>query len=242
MSDDSGFWDEQKNDNQEMDQPDAQDGGSFEDEVDDPAALRRAEEAVSHWDSPSDGQQKPPIDEAWSVVATQNAAGDYAGLDDVARALDQDGVDFGWDPYDPRQTVNFLPPDAGLTARKLFSIMVPASQFEAARVSLYGTPPGGVAYAWTTDLSTLSDDSGPGGSMGPVSGPSGPMGPDVAGDGFGPGSSAGGTGISRDDPRLSDNARLERMARGGPRYGALFLAFAAILLAIGVVAFLLMRG
>jgi hypothetical protein len=205
---------------------------SADDFVEDPEALRKAEAAVSKWDSPFDGPRKP-IDEDYVVVATQLQSGDNAGLDDVARALGSDGVDFGWDPYDPRDTVNFMPPNAGLTARRLFAIAVPASQLARAKESLYGAPPLGVTYSWDgAGMPPAMPYSAQGGDMG-----YGSTAPPSAGPGSDFASGAAGriipvTGVSPfsgGDPGLSDNERLARMAGRGTSPG----------LVIGIVIFAL---
>jgi hypothetical protein len=215
---------------------DARGGASFEDDVEDPEALRRAEEAVSGRPTPA-AVGGEPIDESWSVVATQDSASDSTGLDDVARSLESDGIDHGWDPYDPRDTVNFLPPSAGLTARKLFSIVVPRSQFARARESLYGAPPQGVTYAWS--------DTRIGAAVGAVSVTGATAGPGAAADsdaGFDSGIRATPAPTGPADPRLSDNQRLERLSGGGMPSGVVIVVLAFLLIGGAVAAFLLTRG
>lgn len=187
-----------------------------DDGVEDPQALRRAEEAVSHREAPFDGPTREHIDEPWTVVATQDSARDSAGLDDVVRSLESDGIDVGWDPYDPRDAVDFMPPDAGLTARRLFSVVVPQSQAARARESLYGVPPQGVTYAWPAAAGTARG-----------------AGFDVVGPAQAPVTSA--------DPHLSDNERLQRLAAAGLPSGAVIVAVALVLVGGVIVAFLL-RG
>ena len=191
---------------------------SADDFVDDPEALRRAEQAVSHMgEDPAEGPRKP-IDEDYVVVAKQLQPGDNVGLDDVVRALESDDVDFGWDPYDPRDTVNFMPPNAGLTARKLFSVTVPASEFARARETLYGAPPQGVTYAW--------DDSAI---------PPEPSGSDFASDARGvPTPMGGAPGSSGFDPTLSDNARLAGLTGAGLPAGAVIGLVIVVLIAAGI--------
>jgi hypothetical protein len=191
-------------------------GASFEDDVDDPEALRRAEDAVarqSREPARRPGPDARPIDEPWAAVATQVTIGDTAGLDDVVRALESDGIDSGWDPYDPRDTVNFMPPSAGMTARRPFSITVPESQVPRARECLYGAPPQGVTYMFPT--------------MGAASVPPREETPADADFGFAP-SPAGARRVSKDGVPLSDNERLQRMAGGGPSIAALIVLMLVI--------------
>lgn len=211
-------------------------GASFENDVEDPEALRRAEDAVAHQSREGQkvtGNRSPaprPIDEPWTPVATQMAPGDNAGLDDVVRSLESDGVDFGWDPYDPRDVVNFMPPSAGLTARKLFSVMVPVSQVGRARESLYGDPPAGVTYVWQT--------AGPASAL-PVE--TAGLGQDR---GFVP-SPVPKRQMSKDGIPLSDNERFARMARGGPSVAVMIvIVFIVVgtLLAVGGVLLTVLNG
>ena len=211
-------------------------GASFEDDVDDPEALRRAEDAVARQSREGQevtGNRAPaprPIDEPWTPVATQMAPGDNAGLDDVVRSLESDGVDFGWDPYDPRDVVNFMPPSAGLTARKLFSVMVPVSQVGRARESLYWDPPDGVTYVWQT--------------AGPV--PARLVETPAADQDFSLGSSpAPKRQTSKDGIPLSDNERFARMASGGPSVAVMIvIVFIVVgtLLAVGGVLLTVLNG
>jgi hypothetical protein len=202
---------------------DARDGASFEDDVEDPEALRQAEDAVARearGTAPRPGRGTAPIDESWTAVATQVTPGDTAGLDIVVLALESEGVDCGWDPYDPRDTVNFLPPSAGMTARKPFSVTVPVSQVPRAREVLYGDPPDGVTYVWptlgsATQASARSSDADLGFSSDRVSK----------------------RRTSKDGVPLSDNERFRRMAGGGPSVAAAtVLVFVVVGTLIGVVA------
>lgn len=128
-----------------------------DDSVDDPEALRLAEEAVAH-DRPIPDGPMQPIDEEWAVVARQTGTL-VVGLDEVARMLEAEGVSIGWDPFDPRESVAFTPPGIG-TGPKTYAVMVPESQFGLAREVLYGAPPQGVTYAWkeTSDSMPASGD------------------------------------------------------------------------------------
>lgn len=190
--------------------------------VDDPEALRRAEEAVAH--DPVERPAGAHIDEAWTTVATQVRPDDNAGLQDVASSLESEGIDFGWDPYDPRDRPGFTISDMVQVARKPYSIVVPESQSARAREALSGTPAQGVTYAWPT---------------GPAPRPA----PDaIPGDDTGSGSATSApSAVTRYGPLVSDNERLERMASGGLPAGTIALAAIAALVAIGAVAFLLLR-
>lgn len=213
---------------------DAGSAESLDEGVDDPAALHRAEEAVSHWDTPADGiGGKKPSDEPWTTVATQVSPGDTIGLEDVVRSLESDGIDCGWDPYDPRETVNFLPPNAGLTARKPFAIAVPASQLARARESLYGTPPDGVTYAWSrtapSDFASDSPDSVDASAA------------DDRGFDFASSGAPKPTAVRGGAP-LSDNDFLARSARAGMPAGTVIGVVVVVLILIAAVAFLVVRA
>lgn len=205
-------------------------GASIEDDVEDPSALRAAEDAVMRGGSevPGAGSRRAPrIDESWSVVATQLSPADHAGLDDVARLLESDGVDFGWDPMDPREAVGFTPPAAGLFAGKLASIVVPASQVGAARQSLYGQPPQGVTYPWSeADAPLFHSDAAAGMPAPPVGRSAVPV-----------------TGA---DPRLSDNARLAGLAGGGMSVargvGLVFIVLALLGIVLTMASLFFSRG
>ncbi len=205
----------------------AERGASADEDVEDPRALRMAEDEVSRQGrTPTTMRSSSDrIDESWKAVATQLAPGDNAGLDDVVRSLQSDGIDCGWDPYDPRDTVNFMPPSAGLTARKLFSVVVPSSQFARAQDSLYGSPPLGVTYPWSSSMSSRAGD--------PVAMQN--AGPDVGTDAGPP------TVLSKDGIPLSDNTRFEQMASGGSG-GAWIIAVAVVIVLIVAAAFLAIRA
>jgi hypothetical protein len=146
---------------------------------------------------------------------------DSAGLEDVVRALESDGIDFGWDPYDPRDTVNFMPPNAGLTARKLFSIQVPVSQVPRARECLYGDPPQGVTYVWPAPRAS---SAAPGGEA-----------PTDGDFGFAP-SATPKRQLSKEGIPLSDNERLQRMAGGGPSILVMIVvALVALSIMVGII-------
>lgn len=213
-------------------------GGSSspDDDVEDPEALRKAEEAVARCESPARAGGDP-IDEPWITVATQDSANDIAGLDDVLRALRADGVDAGWDPYDPRDVVNFMPPSAGLTARKLFSVVVPVSQASRARDTLYGMPPQGVTYAWSDPARASAFDAPP-----DVRDTLSVSSSTDSDDGFETEARPAATPVTSADPRMSDNRRLEALAQGGNPAGTVIIVLAALFVAGVAVALLMFRG
>jgi hypothetical protein len=115
-----------------------------DDGIDDPEALRRAEEAVAH-DRPLPDTVRAPIDEEWTKVATHDGAGGTAGLEVVAGALRDAGVPVGWDPFEPSEMVGFVPPGASLRA---YALQVPVSQVARAHEVLGDSAPQGVTYSW----------------------------------------------------------------------------------------------
>lgn len=191
-------------------------GESSDDDIEDPEALRRAEDAVAHESRetvPRPGPASRRIDEPWTAVAMQVTPGDSAGLEDVVRALESEGIDIGWDPYDPRDAVSFTPPLVGVNARKLFTIQVPVSQVPLARECLYGDPPLGVTYVLPSTTAASAPSSAD------------------ADYGFGS-SKTPKKRMSKDGIPLSDNERFERMASGGPPF---LVWFAAGVAAVGIV-------
>lgn len=190
----------------------------YDGSVEDLEALRRAEEAVSHGEPAREGPQAP-IDEDWAVVARQTGV-IVVGLDEVARSLEAGDVPIGWDPYDPRDSVAFLPPGIG-TGPRTYALVVPGSQLGRARRILDGVAPQGVTYAW--DAQAGAEPTG-------------------ADRGFGDGSefSAPTTPAPRRTD-FSDNERLKRLAGGGSG-GAAGFAVALGIVAIIVVVLLAIRG
>lgn len=93
--------------------------------VEDPEALRRAEEAVAH------AQEAPepwvPTDTVWVPVASAatNAAWTLAELHDVLQA---EGIPARYDPHDPRDAIS-LP--YGLP--RVYAVIVPETHAAAAR-------------------------------------------------------------------------------------------------------------
>jgi hypothetical protein len=203
--------------------------------VDDPDALRRAEEAVSHWETPSDGFQQR-IDEPWTVVARQTGTLLVGGLSEVARALAAAGISIGWDPYDPADSVAFLPVGLGASSRT-FTVLVPESQASRARQVLGGGPaPDGVTFAWEGDAATWGSAPAPQEAaaepetMWPERGPEAPS------------DHARPTPVTSYGSAVSDNESLQRLAGGRPSGVALSLAVIGGLLVIGIVVFMLLRG
>ncbi len=193
--------------------------GETPEDIEDPALLRAAEAAVAR-DEGQPAVSKPAIDEAWQTVATHDGAGGLAGLEDVARALDSEGITVGWDPYAPGDEVGFMPP--GMSAR-VYSLQVPASQVAKAREVLYGIAPQGVTYGWAREPKPASalDTEPADAEFG------------FAHTGTRPTPRIG-------DPTISDNQRLQSMAAGGPSGAAIAFALIGVLVAVGVVVYVLM--
>jgi hypothetical protein len=214
--------------------------------IDDPEALRRAEDAVRGVDASEHGLGDQPrvrlIDEDMTPVATQTVMGQYAGLEDVIRALESEGIDCGWDPNDPRDTVGFTPPGVGMGTQKLFAVVVPVSEVGRARQVLYGEPPQGVKYAWpsTGDARPSEEvDAGYGFPHAPsATGPAGTPAPPVPDMPLPHAMPVTGFGTS-----LSDNETLEDLAEPGANGTGVAVALLGVLAAIGVaVYFILQRG
>jgi hypothetical protein len=195
--------------------------GETDEGVDDPEALRRAEEAVAH-DRPIAVGAGAPIDGSWAPVARQTGAGGEVALQEIARALESEGVTVGWDPFEPSAAVGFTPPGA---SRRPYAIQVPASEFDVARTVLRvltGAPPQGVAYAW---------EPGPGQRVERAA--EGPGGPE---SGFRTDSDAR-PAPAVASPLLSDNDRMARLASGrGSGAGVAIVAVCALLLGIAALA------
>lgn len=203
---------------------DTSDDETEDDGVEDPEALRRAEEAVSH--DPVERPHGPHIDEPWTTVATQYRSDDYVGLMDVAAALDAEGIDYGWNPYDPRQRSDLAVSTFGEAVRRPYSIQVPESELGRARDALYGVPPDGVTYAWSPGPAPQrSLEAASSGDADPIFASAASTPRPVTGYG----------------PDLSDNDRLEQLAGTGAPAGAIALAVVGGLVAIGAAAFLLSR-
>jgi hypothetical protein len=193
--------------------------GTSDEGVDDPEALRRAEEAVAH-DAPVASGSLAPIDEAWETVAMQTRPGGLAGLEDVARALDSEAVPVGWAPYALGQALGLTIPGAEV---RVYSVQVPASYVARANEILAGAPPEGVTYGRGAQPRPRPD-----------------AGESASESGFDraeprPAVRVGG-------PELSDNERMERLA-GGRRSGcgiAVILIGALLLFVIALT--IILRG
>jgi len=189
--------------------------------VDDPEALRQAEEAVAQG-RPLSAGTGPRIEGAWVPVATQTGAGGEVALQDVARALASEGVTVGWDPYDPSGAAGFTPPGA---FPRPYALQVPASQLDRARQVLSGTPPAGLTYGW--------DAQTPSGFGAPAPG----EGESVLNDGF-----DAPRAPHVDGPELSDNERMARLASGrGSGCGIAIVVVCLVLFAM-IALFALLRG
>lgn len=189
--------------------------------VEDPEALRRAEEAVAQY-RPIAAGAGAPIDEAWVPVARQTGAGGELALQDLARALDSEGVTVGWDPFEPSGAVGFTPPGA---LPRPYVIQVPASEADVARTVLTvvaGVPPQGVAYAWDTAPRPRPGRGGPeyGFASDSDASPAPPAG----------------------SPLVSDNERMARLASGrGSGVGVAIVVICVVLLGMIALAAIL-RG
>lgn len=192
---------------------------SFDDSVEDPEALRRAEEAVAR-DEPQLQGPQVPIDEDWVVVARQTGVV-VVGLDEVARSLEAGGVPIGWDPYDPRDSVAFLPPGIG-TGPKSYALVVPESRRSSARRILDSVAPEGVTYAWADSAEPWPAEQEKAFTATPES--------------WAP------TAVTSYDRGLSDNERLERLAGSSSPGIAAALVVVLGIVAIVVVLLLMYRG
>jgi len=215
-------------------------------EIDDPDALARAEAAVRGEDASEgglgDAPRLRPIDEDMTRIATQTVTGQYSGLEDVVRALESEGIDCGWDPYDPRDLVGFTPPGVGTGVMKLFAVVVPVSQVERARECLYGEPPQGVTYAWPATHAVAASgevDTGYGfpdvparaarprpDSVPPI--PDLPVGHVTPVTGYG--------------SPLSDNQTLEEATQPGASGVGVVVALGGVLAAIGAAVYFILKG
>ena len=190
-------------------------------DIEDPEALRRAEEAVAHED---EGPMGPQLvsDELWVTVATEvESGGGERGLQDVVLALQSEGIDFGWDPRDPLEPVN--DPVAGLMGqRPTYSVLVPESELGHALQVLEGVRPANVRY---NSLDAVAMSRPREAVIGPKGAPS-----------F--------TAVTayRGDHALSDNARLERGEDAAS--WKVFATAVVLILAVlaATVVYLLLRG
>lgn len=201
--------------------------------VEDPDALRRAEEAAAH--STGRGPRRPAED--WAPIARQAGEALIGGLQSVAVALQAGGVAVGWDPYDPRDTPGFLLPTMGTPART-FTLLVPVSQVRTARDAVGDLRPQGVTFAWdsalergavlpvreTIEAESAAREAAEEAEYGL---------PDVPEE-------SGPTAVTAYG-RFSDNARMERMASGRSPGCALGAILIVVLFIIGA-AFLMFAG
>jgi hypothetical protein len=205
-------------------------GPDDDENVEDPEALRRAEEAIAH-DEPIPVDGDSPIDEPWARVATQDGAGGTAGIQLVAAALDAANVPFGWDPYAPSEAVGFVWPG---TETRVFALQVPASQVPLARRALSGPAPQGVRYEWGSAPATM---------FGPdAASTSADAGSEPGSEGFAGVTDGTATPVTGYGPPLNDNERLERLARGGASGAGIALAVGAGLLVIAIALFMVLHG
>jgi hypothetical protein len=184
-----------------------------EDGVDDPEALRRAEEAVAH-DDRSPGGSLEHIDERWASVATGGTGG-VPALVAIASTLEGAGVPVGWDPYAPSEAVGFMWPG---TETRIYTVQVPVSQLTRARDSLPGSPLPGVTYAWNAVSDAPPVSVGDAGLSGSASARS----------------SAAGSGA---DASTSDNRRLEHLSGSRP---SLVMIAGRVLIGLALIGLLLL--
>ncbi|HSK47034.1 MAG TPA: riboflavin kinase, partial [Coriobacteriia bacterium] len=109
--------------------------------IENPAALASAENAVS---GGRDDDAAGYADEEWvEVLGARRLAGIFgdsgyrAAL--ITGPLRDAGITFAWSPYSPEEVPSFRIPLYGLSDRS-FSLLVPASQVEAARAILSAVP------------------------------------------------------------------------------------------------------
>jgi hypothetical protein len=107
--------------------------------IDDPEALRRAEQAVAHLeDEPSPWV---PTDAEWLPVAIAGGSGGWT-LFEVASVLEAEGIPAHYDPYDPRDSIT-LP--YGLP--RSFQVVVPAQRLDDARRIVSELATGGAPWS-----------------------------------------------------------------------------------------------
>ncbi len=204
----------------------AADASADEVGVEDPEALRRAERAVAR-ERPEAPRTIPPSNEAWVPVLTEDVGGTATGeLLRIAAFLESNGIDYGWDPRDPRTTS--MDPYA-VTAPARTSIVVPASQVQRVREAVGAGPPSGIS--WT---GPATEAMGPQVDAARSSGAPGWAEPDV---GAPSATSAGPRGM-----QLSDNARIARGAGKPSAVGRGTLVLIAVVVIAALVLFLVLRG
>jgi hypothetical protein len=92
--------------------------------IEDPEALRRAEEAVAEMDEPT--TPWVPTDAEWVPVASAPSSAAWS-LEELRGVLEAEGIPAGYDPYDPREAIS-LP--YGMTS--VFRVIVPAERLRGA--------------------------------------------------------------------------------------------------------------
>jgi hypothetical protein len=185
--------------------------------VEDPEALRRAEEAVAGLDAAAPGPPLAGSDEPWVPAAAQTSPDGIVGLREVLEVLESEGVAAGWDPYDP---VDAIRPVPGI--ERGYRILVPESSVARVRGLLPAVAPVGVRYAWPT---------GPAAAVAPP-----------AEEGVASVSTVPATPITGVDRPLSDNELLAGLASSGRSGLAVAIAVFAVVVAVGVVVYVLLRG
>jgi hypothetical protein len=208
--------------------------------VDDPEALRRAEESVARRSGPWEERRSAP-GEDWVPVARHVGEDLVGGLQPVAVALQLADIPVGWDPYDPRDAPQFLPPVMG-TPGRTFMLLVPASRVRDAREALADLPADDVTFLWPDAASvpaqtvavreTIEAEKAEREAAEEAEYEERYGSPDAVSTGPTPVTAYG---------RLSDNARLQNMAQGRSTGCALGL-LAAVALVIAGAAFALFAG
>jgi hypothetical protein len=107
--------------------------------IDDPEALRRAEQAVAHLED--EPVSWVPTDTEWLPVAVAGGSSAWT-LGEVRDVLEAEGIPAAYDPYDPRGAIS-LP--YGLPRE--FRVMVPAERVGSARRVIAELAVGGVAWS-----------------------------------------------------------------------------------------------
>jgi hypothetical protein len=191
------------------------------DEVEDPEALRRAEEAVSHSEPDEVG---PAVfnDETWVGIAWQDGSpAGVRGLQDVVLALTAEGIESGWDPHDPLEPAvgPYTLWQQGVPTN--YAVLVPASQLVRGLQVLGSPAPDGVGYA--SPESAVDTSPTPAGLQPPV-------------PAFTPVTSYS------QGHALSDNARLEGATRPGARTTFATAVAVVVVVLIVVVVLLVLKG
>lgn len=107
--------------------------------IDDPEALRRAEQAVARLDDAP--VPWVPTDTEWLPVAVASGSSGWT-LGEVREVLESEGIPAGYDPYDPRDAIT-LP--YGLPRE--FHVIVPAERLQEAHRIVGELAAGGAAWS-----------------------------------------------------------------------------------------------